>query len=56
MDRKLLLEHIGVEGIQTHDVYRKQGGYKAVEKALKSMSPDDIVEEVKKSEIGRAHV
>ena len=49
MDRKLLLEHIGVEGIQTHDVYRKQGGYKAVEKALKSMSPDDIVEEVKKS-------
>ena len=34
MDRKLLLEHIGVEGIQTHDVYRKQGGYKAVEKAL----------------------
>ena len=49
MDRKLLLEHIGVEGIHTHDVYRKQGGYKAVEKALKSMSPDDIVEEVKKS-------
>ena len=49
MDRKLLLEHIGVEGIHTHDVYRKQGGYNAVEKALKSMSPDDIVEEVKKS-------
>jgi len=49
MDRKLLLEHIGVEGIHTHDVYRKNGGYKAVEKALKSMSPDDIVEEVKKS-------
>jgi len=23
MDRKLLLEHIGVEGIHTHDVYRK---------------------------------
>jgi len=49
MDRKLLLEHIGVEGIHTHDVYRKNGGYNAVEKALKSMSPDDIVEEVKKS-------
>ncbi|MFM7639349.1 MAG: NADH-quinone oxidoreductase subunit NuoF [Bacteroidota bacterium] len=49
MDRKLLLEHIGVEGIHTHDVYRKNGGYKAVEKALKSMSPDDVVEEVKKS-------
>ncbi|KAF5308754.1 hypothetical protein FQR65_LT17977 [Abscondita terminalis] len=26
-----------------------QGGYRAVEKALKSMSPDDVVEEVKKS-------
>lgn len=47
MERKLLLEHIGVEGIHTHDVYRKNGGYSAVEKALKTMSPDDVVEEVK---------
>ena len=36
MDRKLLLEHIGVEGIHTHDVYRKNGGYNAVEKASKA--------------------
>ncbi len=49
MARKLLLEHAHVEGINTYDVYRKNGGYKAVEKALKSMSPDDVVEEVKKS-------
>ena len=49
MGRKLLLEHINVPGIQTFDVYRQKGGYRAVEKALKSMSPDDIVEEVKKS-------
>ncbi len=49
MGRKLLLEHINVPGIQTFEVYRQKGGYRAVEKALKSMSPDDVVEEVKKS-------
>ena len=49
MARKLLLEHAHVEGINTYDVYRKNGGYQAVEKALKSMSPEDVVEEVKKS-------
>lgn len=49
MGRKLLLEHIGVPGINTLAVYREKGGYRAVEKALKSMSPDDVVEEVKKS-------
>ncbi len=49
MGRKLLLEHIGVPGIQGFGVYREKGGYRAVEKALKSMSPEDVVEEVKKS-------
>lgn len=49
MGRKLLLEHIDVPGINTFDVYRQQGGYRAVEKALKTMSPEDVVEEVKKS-------
>src|SRR5690606_31448661 len=49
MGRKLLLEHINVPGINTFEVYRQKGGYRAVEKALKTMSPDDVVEEVKKS-------
>jgi NADH-quinone oxidoreductase subunit F len=49
MGRKLLLEHINVPGINTFDVYRSKGGYAAVEKALKTLTPDDIVEEVKKS-------
>jgi len=49
MARKLLLTHINVPGINTYDVYREHGGYRAVEKALKTMSPDDVVEEVKKS-------
>ncbi|MBI3483455.1 MAG: NADH-quinone oxidoreductase subunit NuoF [Bacteroidetes bacterium] len=49
MGRKLLLEHINVPGIQTFEVYRKNGGYASVEKALKTMKPDDVTEEVKKS-------
>ncbi len=49
MTKKLLLENVHIEGINSYDVYRKNGGYSAVEKALKKMSPDDIVEEVKKS-------
>ncbi|TDS14578.1 NADH-quinone oxidoreductase subunit NuoF [Sphingobacterium paludis] len=49
MARKLLLTHIDVPGINTLEVYRQKGGYRAVEKALKTMSPDDVVEEVKKS-------
>ncbi len=49
MGRKLLLEHDHIPGIETFDVYRKNGGYRSVEKALKSMSPEQIVEEVQKS-------
>src|SRR5476649_705351 len=49
MGRKLLLEHINVPGIETFDVYRSKGGYAAVEKALKTLTPEEIVEEVKKS-------
>jgi NADH-quinone oxidoreductase subunit F len=49
MARKLLLEHIDVSGINTFEVYRQKGGYRAVEKALKTLTPDEVVEEVKKS-------
>jgi len=49
MAGKLLLEKIGVEGIRTFEVYRREGGYKSVEKALKEMSPDMVTDEVKKS-------
>jgi len=45
---KLLLENAHVEGIRYYETYRKTGGYRAVEKALK-MTPDELVEEVKKS-------
>ena len=49
MARKLLLEHIDVPGIETFEVYRKTGGYRAVEKALKTMGPEGVLEEVKTS-------
>ncbi|HOZ86076.1 MAG TPA: NADH-quinone oxidoreductase subunit NuoF [Niabella sp.] len=49
MGRKLLLDKEHVEGIRYFDTYRREGGYRSVEKALKTMSPDEITEEVKKS-------
>lgn len=49
MGRKLLLQHDHVPGINTLEVYRAHGGYASVEKALKFMTPDQVVEEVKKS-------
>jgi NADH-quinone oxidoreductase subunit F len=45
---KLLLENAHIEGIRYYEAYRKTGGYRSVEKALK-MTPEEIVEEVKKS-------
>lgn len=44
---KILTEHIDVPGIETLEVYKKHGGYAAVEKALKTMSPDEVTEQVK---------
>jgi len=49
MGKKLLIEHANVPGIETLEVYRSTGGYASVEKALKSMTPEQIVNEVKVS-------
>ena len=48
MGKKILLDKINIPGIKTYEVYRENGGYKSVEKAL-TMQPDDITEEVKAS-------
>lgn len=45
---KLLLDKAHIEGIRYYDTWVRNGGYQSVEKALK-MTPDEIVEEVKKS-------
>jgi len=49
MGKKLLIQNDKVPGIHTLEVYRQHGGYASVEKALKTMTPEAIVEEVKKS-------
>ena len=49
MGKKILLEHDNVPGINTLRVYRQHGGYSALEKALKEMTPEQLVEEVKTS-------
>jgi NADH-quinone oxidoreductase subunit F len=49
MERKLLLANAHIKGIETLEVYRQHGGYKSVEKALKTMAPEAILEEVKTS-------
>lgn len=48
MSKKLLLKNAHIEGIRHFDVYRKNGGYSAAEKALK-MTTDEVLEEVKAS-------
>lgn len=49
MAKQLLLAQINQPGIQSLEGYRANGGYASVEKALKKMTPDEVVEEVKKS-------
>ena len=49
MGRKLLLDKVNIPGIRGYEVYRREGGYQSVEKALKQMTPDQVTDEVKKS-------
>ncbi|MBK7312195.1 MAG: NADH-quinone oxidoreductase subunit NuoF [Sphingobacteriaceae bacterium] len=49
MGRKLLIHNDKVPNIHTLEVYRAHGGYASVEKALKTMTPDQVTDEVKKS-------
>lgn len=49
LDKHVLLRHRDVENIRDIDVYLAHGGYKALEKALKEMKPEDVTREVKES-------
>lgn len=44
---KILTEHINVPNLSNIAVYRKTGGYTAVENALKNLSPEQVLTEVK---------
>lgn len=47
MEEKLLSKLFDVENAHTIDVYIKKNGYQAVRKALKDMTPEKILDEVK---------
>lgn len=49
MSRKLLLKNDHIPGINTLPVYREHGGYTVLANTLKNLTPDAVVEEVKKS-------
>jgi len=43
----VLLRNVGVEGSRTRAVYESRGGYQALRKALKEMTPEEVAAEVK---------
>src|ERR1700731_49268 len=47
----LQLRRVHLGNSQRLDVYRRNGGYEAIKKVLDSMSPDDVINEVKKSSL-----
>jgi NADH-quinone oxidoreductase subunit F len=47
----LISKRWGMKNSHKLDVYVMQGGYKALEKALKEMTPESIIDEVKKSNL-----
>jgi NADH-quinone oxidoreductase subunit F len=48
---KLLTRDFGAEGIQTLSVYERLGGYQGLRKALRDLTPEQVVDEVKTSGI-----
>ncbi len=48
---RILSKNWEIEDSHKIDVYLKNGGYKALEKVIKEMSPEEIIEEVKKSNL-----
>ncbi len=47
----VLLKNVGVEGSRTLKVYQSRGGYAAAKKALTTMLPEEVVEQVKKANL-----
>ena len=50
-DLKIVTKNINIEGFTGIDVYFYSGGYRALRKALKKMSPDEIIGDIKKSNL-----
>ncbi|MCY2995116.1 MAG: NADH-quinone oxidoreductase subunit NuoF [Planctomycetota bacterium] len=47
----VLLKNIGVPEVQRLDVYKRRGGYQATEKALRTLSPENLVKLVTESKL-----
>ncbi len=45
----IILRDLDIPNIAAIDVYEKNGGYRALRKAIKEMSPDDVTETVKRA-------
>ncbi len=50
-EKRILLKNVDVPNIQDIDVYIEHGGYKALEKALSKMTPDQVIEDVDRSKL-----
>jgi NADH-quinone oxidoreductase subunit F len=48
-ETRILLQHLDSSDLLTVKAYREKGGYQPLEKALKEMAPEQIVDEMKKS-------
>jgi NADH-quinone oxidoreductase subunit F len=51
MGKKFLFENAHIPGIRDYKIFRENGGYNSVEKALKTQTPDQVMEEVKFSDL-----
>ena len=51
LETPLISKRWGIKDSHKIDVYLQNGGYQALEKALKQMTPESIIEEVKKSSL-----
>src|SRR5438045_3960340 len=47
----LQLRRVHLKNSRSTEVYRQNGGYEMIRKVLDSMSPDDVINEVKKSSL-----
>src|SRR5271165_6027354 len=51
LETPLISKRWGIKDSNTIDVFLQNGGYQALEKALKQMTPESIIDEVKKSSL-----
>lgn len=49
MEEHILLRHLDIPGLDRLETYRKNGGFEALQKAITSMEPNEVTNEVKAS-------